>query len=111
MGCINISVSANKDINITSKASKPINVMVTPFICSCNVECNCETGLDVNVDMLSIAKVNIMPKINGLNIKCGVVCSLTDVMFINIFPQEVQWITTDDVVIYSVESNTDWIIE
>ena len=46
-----------------------------------------------------------------LNISCGIVCSLSDVFYLNVSPEEVQWITPDMGIVYNVMSNIDWTIE
>lgn len=112
MGCINVKVSTNeKGINVTSKVTKPIDIVVTPFICNCDIECTCQGGINVTTHIMPISNINVAPKISSINIKCGIVCSLADVLFIKVSPQEVQWITDNDVIVYNVESNTNWIIE
>lgn len=46
-----------------------------------------------------------------LNVRCGIVCSLADVQYLEVSPTEVQWITSDDVIMYTVTSNVDWEIQ
>lgn len=46
-----------------------------------------------------------------LNVHCGIVCSLADVQYLEVSPTEVQWITPDDFIIYTVTSNVDWEIQ
>lgn len=112
MGCINVKVSTNNSgINVTSKVNKPIAVIVTPFICNCNVECSCTNGINVITQIIPVSNAHVTPKINSINVKCGLVCSLADVLYVRVSPQEVQWITEDEVIVYNVESNTNWIIE
>lgn len=112
MGCINVKVSTNNsDINVTSKVNKPIAVVVTPFICDCNVECSCTQGINVTTNMMPVSNAHVTPKISSINVKCGLVCSLADVLYVRVSPQEAQWITEGEVIVYNVESNTNWIIE
>lgn len=47
---------------------------------------------------------------NHLKIECGIVCSVSDLPYLRVSPQEVQWITPDEGIIYNVESDTDWVI-
>lgn len=112
MGCINVKVSANNsDINVTSKVNKPIEVAVTPFICYYNAECSYTNGINVTTNIVPISNIIVTPHITGISVKCGIVCSLADVLYVRVSPQEVQWITEDEVIVYNVESNTNWIIE
>jgi hypothetical protein len=47
---------------------------------------------------------------NHLKVTCGIVCSIGDVHYLRVSPEEVQWITPDMDVIYTVESDTSWSI-
>lgn len=111
MGCINVKVSSNNTIGLTTNANKPIVVNTIPITCGCGVDCTCNESFNINVFTTPTSQVIVKPKVGGLNISCGIVCSVGNTIFVDVFPQEVQWITTDDVVIYSVKSNTDWLIE
>jgi hypothetical protein len=112
MGCINVKVSTgNSGINVTSKVNKPIAVVVTQFAGDCNVECSCTKGINVTTNIVPISNIIVTPHIKGISVKCGIVCSLADVLYVRVSPQEVQWITEDEVIVYNVESNTNWIIE
>lgn len=46
-----------------------------------------------------------------LSVKCGIVCSLADVQYLEVSPQEVQWITPDELIMYTVTSNVEWEIQ
>lgn len=41
---------------------------------------------------------------------CGIVCDVGDLRILKVSPEEVQWITPTQGVIYTVESDTNWII-
>lgn len=43
-----------------------------------------------------------------LQVLCGVVCDVGDLHVLRVSPEEVQWITPTQGVIYTVESDTDW---
>lgn len=45
-----------------------------------------------------------------LRARCSVICSLSDVYYLNVSPDEIQWITDDVGVVFEVESNVEWII-
>lgn len=47
---------------------------------------------------------------NHLKVTCGIVCSIEDVHYLSVSPEEVQWITPDTGIIYTVESDTSWSI-
>lgn len=46
-----------------------------------------------------------------LNVRCSIVCSLSEITdYLNVTPNDIQWITDDMGVFFDVESNVDWII-
>lgn len=47
----------------------------------------------------------------GMRVACGLVCDVGGLKHLNVSPEDVQWITPDEGVLYSVESNTNWIVE
>lgn len=46
-----------------------------------------------------------------LKVSCGIVCSLSDVFYLVVSPDEPQWITSDANIIYDVTSNVIWTVE
>ena len=45
-----------------------------------------------------------------LKLRCSLVCSVSDLFYMNVTPAEVQWITDDMGVYFDVESNVEWIV-
>ena len=46
-----------------------------------------------------------------LHVRCSIVCSLSEITdYLNVTPNDIQWITDDIGVFFDVESNVDWII-
>ena len=45
-----------------------------------------------------------------LNAHVSIVCSLEDVKYLRVSPEEIQWITPEYGVAYTVESDTEWIV-
>ena len=48
---------------------------------------------------------------NHLKLTCGIVCTVESMSYLRVSPKELQWITPDYAIIYTVESDTDWVIE
>lgn len=69
--------------------------------------CGCCTMLNAP---LVISAEDIMEK-QHLSVSLGIVCGVTEVNYLRVSPSEIQWITPDSDIVYSVESNTDWNIE
>lgn len=70
-------------------------------------------GIEIEVDRYDIplsVGVEDMFKDNHLKLTCGIVCNVGDVHYLRVSPEEVQWITPDEAVIYMVESDTNWSI-
>lgn len=46
-----------------------------------------------------------------LNVRCSIVCSLAEIAdYLEVTPEEIQWITDDMGVFYDVQSNVEWIV-
>lgn len=45
-----------------------------------------------------------------MNISCGIVCTVSNDPYLIISPSEVQWITDDIGVLFTVNSNTEWMV-
>lgn len=43
-------------------------------------------------------------------VEVGIICTAEEAYYLNVSPQEVQWITEDEVIVYRVRSNVDWVI-
>lgn len=90
---------------------------------------NCTTPIQVTVSQVcSIggANVNFKAIVNRigeqlkviterihspLSVNVSVVCSLSDFYYMDVSPGDIQWITSDDVIMYTVTSNVDWEIQ
>lgn len=46
----------------------------------------------------------------GLQGRAFIVCSMADLKYLNVSPEEVVWITPEQGVVYHVESNTTWVV-
>lgn len=61
-------------------------------------------------DATSHLKAELCDITSHLKVKCSVVCSIKELPYLNVSPEEVQWITSDYGVVYHVESNTNWMV-
>lgn len=43
-----------------------------------------------------------------LNLSCSLVCSVSEQFFVRVSPQEIQWVTPNEIITYNVEANTEW---
>lgn len=69
--------------------------------------------IDANVRNLSpplVCRIEDALKEGHLKLSCGIVCGIGDIKYLRVSPQEVQWITPDMGVVYTVESDTSWSI-
>ena len=69
-------------------------------------------GISANIHNLTPTAVGSVTDLGKhISARCSIVCSLLNVIeYINVTPDEIQWITDDLGVFFDVESNTDWII-
>jgi hypothetical protein len=68
-------------------------------------------GIKANVSRYDIPfsfEISDALKRNHLKLSCGIVCSVGDIHYLYVSPDEVQWITPDEGIVYMVESNTNW---
>lgn len=54
--------------------------------------------------------LSVLDVSNHLKVTCGIVCSIKEVLRLRVSPEEVQWITPETGIIYTVHSNTNWSI-
>lgn len=104
MSCLSILVGriAN-DLNVSCKiASETTRVSLLLDHDNLNISCK------ITPDATSVSIVRIP---SDLNITFGIVCSLADVLYLDVSPNDVQWITEDTVIMYNVSSNTSWVIK
>ncbi len=93
MACIDVHNSSNCDC---------LKVDVIPLIEPIKILLGVEEFLN---------DVIVSPLVEGLKVSCGIVCDIAQLNYLNVSPEEVMWITDSEGIYYSVESNTDWIIE
>lgn len=67
------------------------------------------------LSVLCLREESLVPQISRIggeaDLKCSIVCTLEEVMpYLEVSPQEIQWITDDAGVFFDVESNVEWII-
>lgn len=80
-----------------------LNVKITPLY----LENNLKTTITKLEESLYVVITNIS---KDLKVRTSIVCSIGNRQYLNVSPDEIQWITPDCGVIYTVESNTKWII-
>lgn len=63
-------------------------------------------------DLVSTHLSPVISEIGGhLKVSCGMICSLTDILYLEVLPEEVRWITPDEAIIYEVMANVEWTVE
>lgn len=104
MSCLNVQIKMmgyspivriNKLNNFFIEINK-INTFLNPSVLDISDKLRLSTKLVVN---------------KQLNISCSIVCTAKEFTYLNVSPQEVQWITPDMCIVYNVKSNTTWNIE
>lgn len=94
---------------IANEAKISIASSVDPFVVAMTI-----IGGNVNatINMANKELVAIVSDVSSrLKTRCSVICSINDLStYLNVSPEEIQWITEDVGVVYNVESNTNWIV-
>lgn len=55
--------------------------------------------------------MRVIDTVKHLNVRASIVCSVKELgRYLKVSPEDIQWITPDYGIIYSVESDSDWII-
>lgn len=65
------------------------------------------SSLSVTVGEPSSLTISISEPIQ-LKVTCGVVCSASAVRYLFVSPEEIQWLTDYNTIVYNVDSNTKW---
>lgn len=94
-----------------------INIIPSKF----EVDTTLLNKLNVNITNISNGLVILLNKINEdlklnisdiyqkhLTVSYGIVCSIKTENYLQVSPEDVQWITEDSDIIYIVKSNTNW---
>lgn len=116
MSCINIHTEKVNNpclSSIISRIGEGIKVRVNNFFIPHSVLVNdCAEHINATCDVHLPKTVSVTDIINKhLNVRCSIICSLSEVIeFLKVTPSDIQWITDDMGVFYEVESNVDWII-
>ena len=113
MACIDVHNSSNCDclkvdvipliepIKISLEVAQLKDVIVSPLV----------EGLKLSLGVEELLGVVVSPLVESLKVCCGIVCDIAQLNYLNVSPEEVMWITDSEGIYYSVESNTDWIVE
>lgn len=69
-------------------------------------------GMSVGVSMASEQmSIRVIDTVTHPKMRVSIVCSIKELRgYLNVSPEDIQWITPDYGIIYKVESDTDWII-
>lgn len=95
------------------------NINIVPF--KFEVGTTLLNKLNVNVTNIGNNLIIVLDKINEdlklnisdiyqkhLTVSYGIVCSIKTENYLQVSPEDVQWITEDSDIIYIVKSNTNW---
>lgn len=92
MGCINVNIS-ELSYRISHSISWLGGITVDVFRADKPINCG------------------IADASTHLRINCGIICSVNNYNeYLRVSPKDIQWITNDIGVFYTVESNTDWVV-
>jgi hypothetical protein len=103
MSCINVNIECKNEclsVAATSIGEK-LKALVTAAPCINAIVTIPET---INCKVTNAVQ-------DFLKIRCSIVCSLAEIAdYLEVTPEEIQWITDDMGVFYDVQSNVEWIV-
>ena len=113
MNCLDVilsclSTSANLVVN---RIGQSLDIAIDR--CGNNIAVGIErlcSSLGVNIERYGnnlIANANDVLQNKHLNVTFGIVCNIGE-PYLRVSPSEVQWITSDEIIFYDVESNVNW---
>lgn len=116
MACTNINITWNTpciSVNTECLTSR-IKVSVEPILTEVKTKIQV-IPISINTIISSLGELvktyltNLTPERH--KIKCSIICTLAEASYyLNVTPEEIQWITEDMGVFYNVDSNVEWII-
>lgn len=88
-----------------------LSIEITNVSPSLRVEVKRLGGIEISAsryDVPLIFEISDVYKNNHLKPSCGIVCSVGDIHYIRVSPNEEQWIAPYEEIVYTVESDTNW---
>lgn len=92
MGCLHVKIT-------------PIENHISPVVSLLNKELQITT---ISPDTFGLIPVLTDLYENHLKVVCSLICSLNVKRYIEVSPEEIQWLTEDTDITYIVKSNIDW---
>lgn len=117
MGCLNANIASQDGASCLSATLSRIGNGLSANVSRLSHELiarieNLGETFATNVETVSSRLVAQTKTIDTvLSVRCSIICTLDKVAdFLEVTPDEIQWITDDVGVFYDVKSNVDWII-
>ena len=104
--CLQVNISVTPP-QLKAEVSKVSNNLPLPSIA--------EVGEHLRVACRDMVSTHLTPVIaevgSHLKVSCGMICSIADILYLEVLPEEVRWITPDEAIIYEVMANVEWTVE
>lgn len=115
MSCVKVILSRLQSTEINpelSNCNSNIDLVLSNLITDINTSIEKISNINTFVELLNPSiNAEALRKGIDINVKCRVVCSLSQLdKFLKVTPENIQWITNDTGVYYDIESNVEWII-
>lgn len=128
MSCLNIRITKynSKVFSFSSDRLKNIDVKIDNIILKLPIQITTNSRLEAFIDKkydnlkVSVNKICLdnfeLPVVTytrkkPIQISFGLVCSTEELVYMNVSPETVQWLTPDMGIIYEVTSNVNWQID
>lgn len=115
MNCVKVTLSHLQPAEINTELSNcnsDIDLILSNLITDINASIEKTSNINAFIGLLNPSiNAEALRKSIDINVKCRVVCSLSQLdKFLKVTPENIQWITNDTGVYYDVESNVEWVI-
>ena len=112
MGCLHVKITPiknhispvvsllNKELQITTTFPDTLDVNITSIT----------NPIEIRVLNNTFGLIPVLTDLyeNHLKVVCNLICSLNVKGYIEVSPEEIQWLTEDTDITYIVKSNIDW---
>ena len=112
MGCLHVKIDSienhispvvsllNNELQVTTTPPDTLDVNITSIV----------NPIEIQVLNSTSSLIPVLTDLykNHLKVVCNLICSLNVKGYIEVSPEEIQWLTEDTDITYIVKSNTDW---
>lgn len=112
MGCLHVKITPieNHISSVVSLLNKELQVTTTPYDTFDINATSIINPIEIQVLNNTSSLIPVLTDLyeDHLKVVCSLICNLNVKGYIEVSPEEIQWLTEDTDITYIVKSNTDW---